>query len=120
MFKIFLVLNLTYDALLEQWQSIADEASKRKCRKVLIEGESPHRALSTTDIYRLGRHLMDVDIRGFRIAFLFYDYVTDELSDFWEAVANNTGNAAAFFTDQAAAFTWLGIPLPEKAKGRKE
>jgi hypothetical protein len=112
--------KLTYDALIEQWQSIADVASKGQYRKVLIEGKKPQRALSTTDIYRLSQHLMAVGIRGFRIAFLFYEYVTDELSDFWETVTSNTGNSVAFFTDRAEAFTWLEIPFPETTKGSQE
>lgn len=108
--------KLTYDALIEQWQAIAAVASQGHHRKVLIEGEKPQRALSTTDIYRLGQHLTNIGIRGFRIAFLFFEYVPDELSHFWQTVTSNTGNAAAFFTDRAEAFAWLEIPLPEKTK----
>jgi hypothetical protein len=112
--------TLTYDALIEQWQSIADVASKGQYRKVLIEGEKLKRALSTIDIYRLGQNLLDVGIRGFKIAFLFYEYVTDELSDFWKTVTCNTGNTVAFFNDRTEAFTWLGIPPSEKTQGSKE
>lgn len=108
--------KLTYDALMEQWRSIAEAASKDKSRKVLIEGEAPQRSLSTTDIYRLSNYLTDIGIRGFRIAFLLYNYVPDELSDFWETVTSNSGNSVAFFTDRAEAFQWLEIPPPE---GRK-
>ena len=114
--QLFPRAQLTYDALIEQWESIADAALKEQYRKVLIEGEKPQRALSTTDIYRLGQHLMALDIRGFKIAFLFYEYVTDELSHFWETVTSNTGNSVAFFTDRAKTFAWLEIPLPEEQK----
>lgn len=99
--------EITPEGMQKFWSEIQNVCRKYKCYKVLSEGKIHSRKLTGWDAYNSGSQAGE--IRGLRIACLFYNYHPDETSDFFKTVAANRGTKVEFFTKKSTALKWLGI-----------
>lgn len=82
---------------------------EKRCSRVILEAHSPIRKLDTTGAFESGTRLARID-PGLAVALLFYDYETDELTEFFKTVAHNRGVRVEYFTEKDKALEWLNIP----------
>jgi hypothetical protein len=90
------------------WKELSKACKKYDCRKVLAEGPTQKRRISSMDAYESGS-LASESIPGLKLAICIYEYITDETTDFFKNVAYNRGVRIEFFNDKKKALHWLGI-----------
>ena len=100
--------EITAEGMERLWSDLAEACLKYDCRKVLSEGKSPVRRLKTLDAFSSGTAAAE-SIPGLLLAVVFEDYVTDQLTSFFKAVALNRGASVEFFSDREQALRWLGL-----------
>ena len=64
--------------------------------------------MKTIDAFQSAVSLANLNL-GLSLAFCFYDYTPDDLSQFFINVALNRGARVKFFSNKADALRWLGI-----------
>lgn len=89
------------------WEATAEACRQYDCFKVLSEGNVQSRRLKAFDAFKSGTQASE--IRGLQNACLFYNYKTDDVTEFFKTVAANRGVRIEFFTDKKTALKWLGV-----------
>jgi hypothetical protein len=100
--------EVTPEAVQRQWEEIFDVCRKNNYRHVLIEGKISKRSLKTIDAYELAANLAHSGLI-LQLAFCFYDYTPDDISQFFVNVAQNRGAKVKFFSNKSDALRWLGV-----------
>lgn len=94
----------SYDISIAYWQETADEASRHRLRRVLIE-ENITQTGSMTEAFLFGAEITKM---GFaKVAFIDRQAEHQSVNSFGELVASNRGLNCKIFKDTAAAETWL-------------
>lgn len=104
--------EISPESMNEFWTALGEACEQYKCPRVLAEGPAPKRRMDTIGAFESGIHASKVAVR-LSLALCFYDYKTDELSDFFKTVARNRGARVEFFTDRDEALRWLGVERKE-------
>jgi hypothetical protein len=99
--------EITPDGLGKIWKATAEACQKYKCNKVLSEGNINSRKLKAWDAFSSGSQASEIP--SLRHACLFYNYKTDDITEFFKTVTSNRGSYIEFFTDKAEALEWLGV-----------
>jgi len=89
---------------------------KHHCFKVLNTGKNPRRRMGTLDAYRSGL-LLTSSGTHLKIACVWEDYVTDEITQFFENVSANRGVEVRFSDTLEAAHQWLDGKYLDAADG---
>ncbi|MGB5218687.1 MAG: hypothetical protein WBN66_10355 [Smithella sp.] len=90
------------------WKELSQACKKHNCLKVLAEGSSQKRRVTTMDAYESGAKASE-SIPGLKLAICIYEYTTDATTEFFKNVAYNRGVRIEFFKDKKKALAWLGI-----------
>jgi hypothetical protein len=90
------------------WAALSKACHKHKCLKVLAEGTTQKRKVSSMDAYQSGAQASE-SIPGLMLAICIYEYTPDRTTDFFKNVAYNRGVRIEFFNDKKKALDWLGI-----------
>lgn len=93
------------------WLTIGDACQVYDSKQVLVEGKVASRQMTVADVYESGKGI--ADIPRLRLACLFYDYISDETTDFFKMVAANRGAKVEFFIDRKEALRWLDVEADE-------
>ncbi|MBC7899414.1 MAG: hypothetical protein H7070_05120 [Saprospiraceae bacterium] len=101
-------LVLTPKAMEEIWASLAKVCEEYKCGNVLVEASKPERKLDTMAAFDSGIRLSNIK-PGISLALCFYDYESDEVSEFFKTVARNRGTRVEFFSNIEDAKKWLDV-----------
>jgi hypothetical protein len=104
--------KITSEGMEKFWTELTEACEIHECRRVLSEGKISIRRMKTSDAYHSG--MQASMIPNLRLAFLFYDYTTDETTEFFKTVASNRGTSIEFFTDKTKALEWLGVKNSDK------
>ena len=88
------------------WREIADECSRSKVKKVLIEEDFPE-AISMGEMYQLASEIPTMGFYGIRMAFVDSHLDQQDLNEFGELVASNRGIYGKIFNNREEAETWL-------------
>jgi hypothetical protein len=94
---------------------LMEVCKKGSCVRVLLEAPSPRRKMDTTAAFESGTRLARVS-PGLRIAMLFYNYKTDELTEFFKTVAHNRGVRVEYFSEKKKALEWLRVEREQKTR----
>jgi len=92
----------------KMWKTLSQACNKYKCLKVLAEGPSQKRTITSLDAYQSGAQAAD-SVPGLKLAICIYEYIPDETTQFFKNVAFNRGANIEFFNDKKKALAWLGI-----------
>ena len=92
----------------KMWRELSQACKKYKCLKVFAEGASQARRVTSLDAYQSGAQAAEF-IPGLTMAICIYEYVPDEITDFFKNVAYNRGANIEFFNDKKKALAWLGF-----------
>jgi hypothetical protein len=92
----------------KMWKTLSDACRKYKCLKVLAEGQTQKRRITSLDAYQSGTQAAD-SIPGLKLAICIYEYTPDETTEFFKNVAYNRGAYIESFNDKQKALAWLGI-----------
>lgn len=92
----------------KMWKALSQACRKHKCLKVLAEGPTQKRKITSMDAYQSGSQVSE-SIPGLKLAICIYEYKTDETTEFFKNVAYNRGVHIEFFNDKQKALAWLGI-----------
>jgi hypothetical protein len=90
------------------WAELSQACRKYKCLKVLAEGPSQKRKISSMDAFQSGSQASE-SIPGLNLATCISEYTPDETTEFFKNVAYNRGANIEFFKDKKKALDWLGI-----------
>ncbi|HQI73411.1 MAG: hypothetical protein KBG22_13460 [Smithella sp.] len=90
------------------WMALAEACREYKCLKVLAEGSTQKRKVTSMDAYESGAQAAE-SIPGLKLAICIYEYTPDETTEFFKNVAYNRGVRIEFFKDKKKALDWLGI-----------
>ena len=101
-----------------QWTAVAAACQESNLYRVLVEGRIAARKMETIDALDSAAMAAKL-IPGMTCALCFYDYQTDELSQFFSDAAYNRGARVRFFTEQPAALQWLQANPAESSPGRE-
>lgn len=94
------------------WEELGRVCKEENCTNILVEANAPTRKMDTTAAFESGTQLSRM-AAGLKIALLFHNYKTDELSEFFKTVAHNRGVRVDFFTDKQKALEWLQVERNE-------
>lgn len=100
--------EITRETMVATCDELEELCKKSNCARVLLEAPSPRRKLDTTAAFESGTRLARV-APGLKIAMLFYNYKTDELTEFFKTVAYNRGVRVEYFTEKKKALEWLRV-----------
>ncbi len=109
--------QINSQVMLKIWAEMSEVCKNHDCRHVLMEGKISERVMNTFGAFESGSRVADIS-PGLNVAMCFYDYQTDDISEFFQTVAANRGTCIQFFTDIINAKKWLGIvesPKPSEA-----
>ncbi len=90
------------------WHELSKACKKHKCLKVLAEGPTQRRNMTSMDAFQSGSQVSE-SIPGLKMAVCIYEYTPDEQTRFFTNVAYNRGVRIEFFNDKQKALDWLGI-----------
>ena len=90
------------------WMALAEACREYKCLKVLAEGSTQKRKVTSMDAYESGAQAAE-SIPGLKLAICIYEYTPDETTEFFKNVAYNRGVRIEFFKDKKKALAWLGF-----------
>ena len=100
--------EITLEGVQRQWTEIFDICRKNNCKHVLCEGKISKRSMKTMDAFQSAVSFADSGL-GLSLAFCFYDYTPDDISQFFVNVAENRGARVKFCSNKSDALRWLGI-----------
>lgn len=89
----------------EFWGMLQRICSDHDCRAILVEGFVPSGDLPPADIINAGQHT--AAIPNAWLAFHFENFVPNEQSELFEAIAESKGVRAKHFSDREQALNWL-------------
>jgi hypothetical protein len=101
------------------WKELSLACKKYKCLKVLAEGPTQKRKVTSLDAYQSGSRAAE-SIPGMVMAICIYEYAPDETTQFFKNVAYNRGVTIEFFNDRTKALAWLGIKEDEPKPNRSD
>lgn len=104
--------QITRETSAAVWEELGRICKEENCTNVLVEADAPTRKMDTTAAFESGTQLSRL-AAGLKIALLFHNYKTDELSEFFKTVAHNRGVRIEFFTDREKALEWLQVERNE-------
>jgi len=107
--------EITRESINATCDRLEDICVREECGRVLLEALSPRRMLDTTDVFESGTRFARI-APGVMVAVLFYDYKTDELSEFFKTVAHNRGARVKYFSEKEKALEWLHAETDTNAK----
>ena len=90
------------------WTTLAQACRKYKCLRVLAEGPTQTRKVTSMDAYKSGAQAAE-SIPGLKLAICIYEYTPDGTTQFFKNVAYNRGATIEFFNDKQKALAWLDI-----------
>lgn len=96
----------------DYWRSVGEICREHSCRKLIIESSEPEEGRDTIDIFDSGRTLAE-NLAGVKVALCRQDYTPDELSMFFQTVAQNRGVKVEFFASLDEAVRWLDVDTGE-------
>ncbi len=96
----------------KMWKELSQACKEYKCLKVLAEGPSQKRRITSLDAYQSGSQASE-SIPGLTLAICIYKYTPDTTTDFFKNVAYNRGARIEFFSDKKKALAWLGFKETE-------
>lgn len=100
--------EITRESMGATCDQLTEICKEKGCFRVILEAPSPKRKLDTTGAFESGTRLARIG-SGLAVAMVFYDYQTDELTEFFKMVALNRGVRVEYFTDVEKALEWLGL-----------
>lgn len=100
--------EITRETMIATCDELMEVCKRESCGRVLLEAPSPRRKMDTTAAFESGTRLARVS-PGLRIAMLFYNYKTDELTEFFKTVAHNRGVRVEYFSEKKKALEWLRV-----------
>ncbi|MBN1364675.1 MAG: hypothetical protein JW976_07720 [Syntrophaceae bacterium] len=92
----------------KMWRELSKACKKYKCLKVLAEGQTQTRKITSLDAFESGSKASQ-SIPGLKLAICIYEYIPDEITEFFKNVAYNRGAHIEFFKDKKKALKWLGL-----------
>jgi hypothetical protein len=107
--------EITRETMIATCDELEQVCKQDSCVRVLLEAPSPRRKMDTTAAFESGTRLARVS-PGLRIAMLFYNYKTDELTEFFKTVAHNRGVRVEYFSEKKKALEWLRVERDRNAK----
>ncbi|HMQ03081.1 MAG TPA: hypothetical protein PKD26_04125 [Pyrinomonadaceae bacterium] len=107
--------HIAADEIAGYWSSVGELCRKHACRKLLIESYEPEGSLGTIDVFDAGRTLAE-NLAGVKVALCHEDFAPDELSLFFQTVAQNRGVKVEFFPSLDEAVRWLDVDTGETAE----
>jgi len=87
-------------------KNIAKICKQHKCYRILLECESPEIILTISNVFQIGEYI-SYSLPLSKIAFCFYNYKKDIVSDFFKTVTFNRGISIEFFQNKKTAINWL-------------
>jgi hypothetical protein len=102
--------EITPEGVQRQWTEIFDICRKNNCKRVLCEGKISKRSMKTMDAFQSAVNFADSGL-GLSLAFCFYDYTPDDISQFFINVAENRGARVKFLSNKSHALRWLGAKV---------
>lgn len=100
--------EVTPDSRREFWDIIGEALRKYHCCRVLAASPTPpKRNMKQSDSLKSALQAAKVS-RELRLAYVFPDYETDTITEFFVNTAQKMGIRIEFFTDRAEALKWLG------------
>jgi hypothetical protein len=89
----------------EIWARLKGLCEENKTCRILVEGHHPSGERDTADVIDAGMHTATVP--KLWLAFHFENFVPDEQSELFEAIAASKGVRVKHFTDRENALKWL-------------
>ncbi len=99
----------------DYWSSVGKICREHSCRKLIIESFEPEEGQDTIDVFDSGRTLAE-NLAGVKVALCHQNYTPDELSTFFQTVAQNRGVKVGFFPSLDEAVRWLDVDTGETAE----
>ncbi len=96
----------------KMWTTLAQVCRKYKCLRVLAEGSTQQRRVTSMDAFKSGAQAAE-SIPGLKLAICIYEYTPDETTQFFKNVAYNRGATIEFFNDKQKALAWLNLEETE-------
>ena len=81
--------TVTLDIAKVVLSKIADACQQRECKRVLFEPQNPKRNLSISDIFWLGKTVVDIGLKDCKIAAVIDARKYDGSVDFFKTIAYN-------------------------------
>lgn len=100
--------EITRETMIATCDNLMVICKRKSCFRVILEAPSPIRKLNTTDAFESGTRLARIGA-GLTIAMVFYNYRTDEMTEFFKTVAQNRGVRVEYFNEVERALEWLGV-----------
>jgi hypothetical protein len=97
---------INVDSATKTFSNIAEICQKHKCYRILLECESPERILTISNVFQIAEYIFST-LPLSKIAFCFYNYQIDSVSEFFKTVALNRGISIGFFLKKEKAINWL-------------
>jgi hypothetical protein len=92
------------------WLDLRETCEKHNTRRILVEGFIPPGEHQTSEVIEAGKRTTNVP--HLWLAFHFEDFVPDERSELYEAIASNQGVRVKHFADRKTALSWLRSNAP--------
>jgi hypothetical protein len=101
--------EITPESQHELWGAIGEACRKYDCWRVLAESPAPpRRNMNQVDAFKSAGQAANVS-SDLRVACVFPEYKTDEITEFFIKVAYNRGVRIEFFSNRDKALEWLGF-----------
>ena len=94
----------------ELWNRLRSICEQRKSCRVLVEGVAPREEIGTMEVIDAGKRTAAVP--HLWLAFHFEDFIPDERSELYEAIAGSHGVRVKHFADREQALNWLRSNAP--------
>ena len=104
-------IEVSDEARAEFWKMIKNVCEERDCRRILVEGSFPEGERPATDVVSAGKATATVP--NLWIAFHIENWVPNEQSELFEAVAASRGVRVKYFDNSEAALNWLRTNVPK-------
>ena len=98
----------TLNSVEHMWGEFSRLCDKYECRKLLIEAPKFDSRLDTMTAFDAGRDLAAMN-PGIQIAFYLGDFEPDDVSSFFQTVAQNRSVNVEFFSSINDAREWLAV-----------
>jgi hypothetical protein len=94
----------------ELWSKLREACENHNTRRVLVEGFIPSGEHETSEVIEAGKRTAIVP--HLWLAFHFENFVPDERSELYEAIAASQGVRVKHFADRESALKWLRSNAP--------
>ena len=105
--------EITPEGMRRFWSELRAACAQTKCNCVLSEGVVAKRRMITLDAFESGAQATKSCV-GLKLACVFYGYVPDELTRFFQTVGANRGARLECFSCVEEALKWLDVTENEK------